>query len=296
MMTEALTRRAALARLGGSAAALAMSACQLPLSIGSQPTPTPAAARSTGPTLVLASSELVVGPNRFAVGLIDETNHPIPDAAMTLSFFQIFGQQATKRAEAQATYRWVDQKTKGIYTAPVTFDTAGRWGVEASYTKDGRPAAVRSSFDVLQQGSAPVIGAPAIRSKTPTVQDVRDPSEICTAAPPCALHAASLDQLLGSGRPTLVLFASPGFCTSATCAPQLDVVLGLKPKYADKVNFSHIEIYKDPRNSVLADTVNEWHLLTEPWTFFVDRSGTIVERFDGIVTVEEIQPVLDKLA
>lgn len=295
MMYRTITRRAALARLGGSAAALAMGACQLPPSLGAQPTPPPAAAKPTGPTLILASSELVVGPNRFAVGLIDETNHPIPDATMTFSFFTISGQQATKRAEATATYRWVDQQTKGIYTAPVTFDTPGRWGVEAGFTKDGRSTAVRSSFDVLQDGNAPKIGTPAIRSKTPTVQDVRDPSEICTAAPPCELHSTSLDQYFASGRPTLVLFASPGFCTSATCAPQLDVVLGLKPKYADRLNFAHIEIYKDPRNGVLADTVNEWHLFTEPWTFFVDRAGMIVERFDGIVTVEEIQPVLDKL-
>ena len=294
MMQAPLTRRTALAWIGGSAAALALSACQVPASFGVQATPT-AVPKPTGPTLVLATSELVVGPNRFAVGLIDETNHPIPDAAVTLSFFQINGQQATKRAEEKATYRWVDQKSKGIYTAPVSFDAPGRWGVEAAFTREGRPASVRSSFDVVQQGSAPTIGSPAIRSKTPTIQDVRDPSEICTAAPPCELHTTSLDQLLASGRPTLVLFASPGFCTSATCAPQLDVVLGLKPKYADRVNFSHIEIYKDPRNGVLADTVNEWHLITEPWTFFVDRSGTIVERFDGIVTVEEIQPVLDKL-
>jgi hypothetical protein len=293
-MTDAsLTRRVVLARLGGSAAALALSACQMRLPLGN-PTPTPAP-RPTGPTLVLASSELVVGPNRFAVALIDEANHPIPDAPVTLGFFQVSGQQATKRFESQATYRWVDQKTKGIYTTPVSFDAPGRWGVEASFPLNGSATTVRSAFDVLAQGTAPTIGSPAIRSKTPTVQDVRDPSEICTAAPPCELHSISLDQQLASGKPTLVLFASPGFCTSATCAPQLDVVLGLKPRYADRINFSHVEIYKDPRNGVLADTVNEWHLVTEPWTFFVSSAGTIVERFDGIVTADEIQPVLDRL-
>jgi hypothetical protein len=280
-------------RLVGSAAALTLSACQVPLSPGN-PTPTPVP-KPTSPTLVLASSELVVGPNRVAIALIDETNHPIPDAPVNLGFFQVSGQQATKRFESPATFRWVDQKTKGIYTASVSFDAAGRWGVEADFTRDGKPSVVRTSFDVLQQGTAPTIGSPAIRSKTPTVQDVRDPSEICTAAPPCELHSTSLDQQLASGKPTLILFASPGFCTSATCAPQLDVVLGLKPRYADRINFSHVEIYKDPRNGVLADTVTEWHLVTEPWTFFVNSAGTIVERFDGIVTADEIQPVLDKL-
>jgi hypothetical protein len=102
--------------------------------------------------------------------------------------------------------------------------------------------------------------------------------------------------MLGAGRPSLILFASPGYCSSATCAPQLEVILGLRPRYADRVSFAHIEIYKDPRNGVLADTVTEWRLPSEPWTFFVDAGGTIVERFDGIVTPEEIQPVLDRLA
>ena len=46
-----------------------------------------------------------------------------------------------------------------------------------------------------------------------------------SAAPPCALHTSSLDELLSNGKPTALLFASPGFCTSQTCAPQLAVLL-----------------------------------------------------------------------
>jgi hypothetical protein len=102
--------------------------------------------------------------------------------------------------------------------------------------------------------------------------------------------------LLANGKPTAVLFASPGFCTSQTCAPQLGVLLQVRPKHADTINFAHVEIYKDPRNGVLADAVTEWSLPSEPWIFFVDRSGTIVERFDGIATAEEIEGGIAKLA
>jgi hypothetical protein len=288
--------------LGGTALAVALAGCQgRGTSMGMMPsTPTgmgatPTAGRS-GPTVVLATSELVVGRNRFAVGILDEMNRPVVEAPVTFGFYQVSGMEGTKRFEAPGTFRWVDQKTKGIYTAPVTFDVPGRWGVEAVLTRDGMMTTVRAPFEVKQQGSAPTIGMPAIRSKNPTVQDVSDPSQICTAAPPCALHTTSLDGLFGQGRPSLVLFASPGFCSSQTCAPQLDVVLGLGQRYADRVGFAHIEIYKEPRNGVLADAVNEWHLPSEPWTFFVDRAGIIVERFDGIVTPDEIQPVLDGLA
>jgi hypothetical protein len=134
-----------------------------------------------------------------------------------------------------------------------------------------------------------MIGSQAIRSKTLTVRDVKDPAELCTAAPPCELHTASLDEVLATGRPTVILFATPGYCSSQTCAPQLGVLLDVRPRHGDAVEFVHVEIFKDPRNQILADAVTEWHLPSEPWIFFVDRTGTIVERFDGIATTEEIE-------
>ena len=145
-------------------------------------------------------------------------------------------------------------------------------------------------------GSAPTIGMPAIRSKTVTPQDVNDPGELCTAAPPCDLHGVSLDAVLAAGKPTVILFASPGFCSSQTCAPQLGVLLSVRPRYEDAVSFVHVEIYKDPRNQVLADAVAEWRLTSEPWMFFVDRQGSVVERFDGIATAEEIEAGIARIA
>ena len=245
---------------------------------------------------MLATSELVVGQNRFAVGIIDESNRPIVDARVTFGFFQVNGQQATKRAETPATFRWVEQQARGIYTAPVSFDAPGHWGVEPTIERDGRRQTIRSPVEVKATGSAPMIGSPAIRSRTLTVGDVKDPSELCTAAPPCALHTLRLDEALANGKPTAVLFASPGYCTSQTCAPQLGVLLEVQPRHGDAVNFIHVEIYKDPRNQVLADAVTEWGLPSEPWIFFVDRAGIIVERFDGIATAEEIESGIARIA
>jgi len=273
-----------------------LSGCSTPAPSAPILAPPPVAAKPTGPTLVLATAELVVGPNRFAVGIIDEANKPMVDASVRFSFFQLAGQEGIKRAEAPATFRWVDQRTRGIYTAPVQFDVPGRWGVEAVVEQGGRTQTIRAPFEVKATGSAPMVGSPAVRSRTLTARDVKDPSELCTAAPPCELHADSLDELLGNGKPTVILFASPGFCTSATCASQLGVLLDVKPRHADRLNFSHVEIFKDPRNNVLADAVTEWNLPSEPWLFFVDRSGVIVERYDGIATAEEIEASIVRLA
>lgn len=293
-LTDSVSRRALLKLGAVSVGTWALAGCQA-VRPSQAPTPAPAA-KPTAPTLVLATSELVVGPNRFAVGIIDEANKPIVDAQVTFGFFQVNGQEATKRGEAPATFRWVEEQARGIYTAPVQFDAPGRWGVETSIVRNGQRQVIRSPFEVKATGMAPMIGSPAIRSKTATERDVKDLGEICTAAPPCPLHAISLDEALANGKPTAILFASPGYCTSQTCAPQLGVLLDVRPKHADTVNFVHVEIYKDPRNGVLADAVAEWHLLSEPWIFFVDRSGTIVERFDGIATAEEIEGGIARIA
>jgi hypothetical protein len=287
---RSISRRALLLG-GGTLAALALSGCGSEQS-GSGTAP---AAKAAGPTILLATSDLAVGQNRFAIGIVDEANRPIVDATVTFSFFQLSGNEGTKRAESPATFRWVDQRTRGIYTAPVQFDAPGRWGVEATVEREGKRQVIRSPFEVKPTGAAPMIGSAAIRSKTLTPADVKDPTELCTAGPPCELHATSLDHLLANGRPTVVLFASPGFCSSQTCAPQLGVLLDVRPRHADAINFAHVEIYKDPRNQVLADAVKEWGLPSEPWLYVVDKGGTIVERFDGIATREEIEDAIAKV-
>ncbi len=47
---------------------------------------------------------------------------------------------------------------------------------------------------------------------------------------------------------------------------------------------------------MVADAVTAWNLPSEPWVFFVDRGGTIVERFEGIATLEELEGALGTLS
>ena len=35
--------------------------------------------------------------------------------------------------------------------------------------------------------------------------------------------------------------------------------------------------------------MGEWNLLTEPWTFLVGSNGKIVDRFEGTVSVNELE-------
>src|SRR5438132_3059095 len=104
-----MTRRSLLIVFGGVTVGAVLDACQSP-----QPPPVPTAVnplikpRATNGaelTPVLASSELALGRNRFAVGLIDAQNQSITSGQVHLEFFKLNGQTAEKRSEADAVFR-----------------------------------------------------------------------------------------------------------------------------------------------------------------------------------------------
>jgi hypothetical protein len=127
------------------------------------------------------------------------------------------------------------------------------------------------------------------------------------------MHTMTIADAVASGKPTVILFAAPGFCPSFTCGPDLELMQKLETKYRDKANFIHIESPNalqdhthtgplDPAHRQLpghqgtykpqVQTANEWGLKTEPWLFFIDENGTIVDRFEGGLTYDEVEPRL----
>jgi hypothetical protein len=59
---------------------------------------------------------------------------------------------------------------------------------------------------------------------------------------------------------------------------------------ADGIRFIHIEIYarNDPGNG-FNRWVREWNLPTEPWVFLVDAKGVIRAKFEGALSVDELE-------
>ena len=57
-----------------------------------------------------------------------------------------------------------------------------------------------------------------------------------------------------------------------------------------------IEVYEenDPAKGFNA-WMREWDLETEPWTFVVGADGKIVERYEGSVSVAELEEALEML-
>jgi hypothetical protein len=304
-----LTRRqAAQALLGGAVASL-LAACQAPAAGPSTSSNPPAAAptaanalvkpRASGAdvTAVQASSELAVGRNRFAVGLLDARNQPITSGTVGLEFFKLLpNDQAEKRSEGSAVFRSVGGASKGIWVTQTNFADTGQWGAQITLdVGDGAPKTARMNFQVRQKFSAPGYDEPAPRSQSPTDKDVSgDTSRICSNSPPCSLHSISIADALAPGqKPLVLLFATPALCTSATCAPELQAVQQLQSSYAEKANFIHVEIYQYPFDGLhTVKTVDEWSLPSDPWTFVVDKGGIVRDRFEGAAPMEELEPSL----
>ena len=301
------SRRLALRYLAAGFALPALAACQAGPAAAPKPTPNnplirPKPQAGAAFTPVLASSELALGRNRFAIGLIDPKNQPITSGSVHLEFFKVdqASGNATKKSEGDATFRAVELLNRGLWVTSASFDAVGTWGAQVTLANPGTsPQVGRLAFEVKQAFSSPGYDKPAPRSQSPVVSDVGgDASHLCSSNPPCAFHQVSIAQALESGtKPLVLLFATPAFCTSGTCAPELSAITKLHDTgYADKASFVHVEIYSYPFDQQKpSPTVEEWHLESEPWVFLVDKGGVVRGRFEGAAPVEEIEPSLKSL-
>ena len=273
---------------------------------------------------VFAFSEAVAGKNRIAIGLV-RNNTPLNDPAVKvhLRFFNLDEANPQIKFEADAAY-YGQGLPAAFYVAYPTFDKAGNWGVEIQTQLPGQaePSVSKQRLEVKERSNVPIVGQPAIATKTLTVKDVPDVAQLSsgTQVDP-AMYQVSLDQALTNGKPTALLFATPAFCRTATCGPSLDVIQGLQKQYGDKVNFIHSEVYKYPfdqsvqlqqdaiqkasqanraptpeeRNAGLSDAMVAWQLDSEPWLFLIDAKGMVAGRYEGGITKEEMGPALEKL-
>jgi len=113
------------------------------------------------------------------------------------------------------------------------------------------------------------------------------------------MHQLSIADAIGQHRPTLGVFATPAFCQSRTCGPQVHAVQSVEPAYRDRMTFIHAEIYQnfkpDPSKKQFSTTVTEWRLQTEPWVFLIDSKGLIRTRFEAIADTDELKAAIDQL-
>ena len=284
------------------------------------PTVTPASggeARIAKP--VLAVTDLVVGHNRFVFGLAEETTgQPINDVPqVTVQFFKVHADgTATKMSDASVVAHG-ENLPAFLFVAQADFTEAGDWGALLTIQREGqRSYQTRLDFKVVADSAVPMVGEVPPLSQNQTIKDDPTLDNICSAQPHDDMHNMTIAEAVESGRPTLILFAAPGFCPSFTCGPNLEIAQALEGKYRDKVNFIHVETpntIQDHTHTLPVEanhrqkpghygilqpdlkTMEEWALQSEPWIFLLDDQGKVANRFEGGLTLDEVEPELAKL-
>ncbi len=183
-------------------------------------------------------------------------------------------------------------KGRGIYVVDAVFDEAGVWNALAVVGRKRVPFVIQ----VNDAPHAPVVGAAAPRAASPTKVDALGVKPICTRRPRCPLHDQSLSEIIGTGAPVVVMFATPALCQSAYCGPVLDELLDVLDARGNDVAAVHVEIYDSNRGAQRAPTVEAWDLPSEPWVYGIDGSGIITARLDGAFGKQELESLVSELA
>ncbi len=257
---------------------------------------------------VVITSDLAVGKERLAFGVVTREGTPLRAESATVRTFFLPPDTDAREPRQTLTAEFMAWPTvAGVFVAYPEFDVAGSWELEAEFTTPdgtttplGTAVVATSAFPVKENSDTPALGDPAPASITPKASDVEDLSHITTAGEPDpGLYALSIHEAMAESKPFVVLFATPAYCVSFTCGPQVQELSGLREEYAGRANFIHVEVFKDPHlieggrpTGGLVDSVVEWGLPTEPWTFVVDAGGIVRAKFEQYTPAPVIEEAL----
>lgn len=247
---------------------------------------------------VMASSEIVVGTNRLQIGLIDTNDAPVRSPKTTLDVDFLGPADEEPSSSASMSFLWTIKPVQGLWVGEATFDRAGQWEAIIDVEGDGYDTTVRTTFEVRKEGTTPEIGEKAPPVDTATISDVDDLSEITTDSDPNErFYELSIADAVKAGRPAVIVFATPKFCTSQVCGPTLSIVKDVAKNFPG-VNFVHVEPYdldKVPEKLEPVTAVTAWGLPSEPWVFVTDGRGRVAAKYEGSVAATELAEELRSL-
>ncbi|MCY3656206.1 MAG: hypothetical protein OXG95_06300 [Chloroflexi bacterium] len=252
-----------------------------------------------GLTVVVGTPDLGVGSQRVAFVMSDDLGLvKLPIVSVTAQFQD----DAEPGDPAIARYYDFPEGIRGLHVTQLDFDRAGQWLLDVSYPlPDGSTGGTSFPVQVAEKTHAPDVGDAVPASANRTLADVATVYELSTGAEPDPeLYQQTIAEALAEGRPLVVVFASPGFCTNALCGPQAEVLSILRERYADDANFIHVDLYENPEEirtqgldiAVETPLLMEWGLETAEWTFIIDADGIVTHRFEAFVAESELEPAL----
>lgn len=255
---------------------------------------------SVTPFGIVASSQPIgVGQQRVLVGLIDQDTGEYlasPDNPATVT---LRNEDGSPIETYPTEFMWTAEDVRGLYVTRMEIPEAGTY--QLTLDAEGFSTAGPMGLVAVDEPGVILAGDSAPASETRVAADYPDLSVISSdPEPDPAMYQVSVADAVTSGVPAVIVFATPGFCVSATCGPLLDQVKALRESYPN-VDFIHVEIYEDLKVTDQSElttvpAVTEWGLPSEPWVFVVDDAGIVTASFEGAALDSELISAFDMVA
>lgn len=172
----------------------------------------------------------------------------------------------------------------------------GEWGLVVDTTLGDSTARLQIVVELVAETNSPAVGTTPPASENRTLTTEPDLAKLSSGTDPDPdLYQQTIAQAMASGKPSVITFATPGFCQTRYCTPVVDSLSAAHEQLGDGANFIHVEVYKEYNPLILADEMAEWGLITEPWTFVLDGDGRIAARLGGPVSPQELADELAEL-
>jgi hypothetical protein len=258
---------------------------------------------------VIVSSQISTGPSRLLYTLTTPGYEVVASSALPTEVRLFALDRDTDAPTLEAPGVFLDTGTgRGVYRSSVEFPCHGNWGAEIVATStDGEVTRTRTLFRVREAGTTPAIGAPAPRSDSPTAETLDEVRLISTdPSPDPAAFTSTIGEVVSSGQPSVVFFATPAFCQSGVCGPTVDMVKRVMADYRGDIGFVNVEPYRlrlgpsglEPEldeNGRLqpVQSAVDYGLVVEPYLFVVDAEGNVAAKFEVVVDEQELRGALE---
>ena len=249
-----------------------------------------------GYTIALGTPDLAPGRHRISL-VIEGPAGLVETPAMRITVLP--DDAPGEMQEVVARFSRFPDGVRGFHVTYVEFATVGRWNLILHIPSEDGFQDLGIAIDIPDDTAAPSVGDAAPASQSRTLIDVANIEDLSTGdEPDPGLYLVSLADAVEAGKPLVVVFASPGFCTNAFCGPQAEVLSEIRSIYGDAANYVHVDLYENPAEVKLGaepietPILEEWGLHTGEWTFVVNADGVVAARFEAFAPLDEVEAAL----
>jgi hypothetical protein len=249
------------------------------------------------PRIASSPGSVGTGEQRVMVALTDwdtgeSLGSPDVDVVATLR-----DKTAAPIGEYVGEFVWLVPNVRGLYAFHMDIPSSGTFQITMDAGKYGELGPL--GLVTVDDPTVASPGDPAPRSETRTSDEFELSLITSDPNPDPSFYELTVSEAVRSG-PSVIIFATPAWCTSEACGPLLDQVKELSSEFAD-LKYVHVEVYENIQASsfddlIIVPSVGEWGLPSEPWVFVTDADGVVRSSFEGVASDGELSRAFEAVS